>query len=69
MKDQLDASSEYKEKLEEYEMTRQFLTEVFGLNQTLKTHVIKEHYKTYFKMTGITLKKDSTGYNEAVLLF
>ena len=66
MKDQLDASSEYKEKLEEYEMTRQFLTEVFGLNQTLKMHVIKEHYKTYFKMTGKTLKEVSIEYHEAV---
>ena len=55
MKDELDTSSEYKEKLEEFEMTRIYLTEVFGLNQTLKMHVIKEHFKTYFKMTGKTL--------------
>ena len=66
MKDQLDASSEYKEKLEDYEMTRQFLTDVFGLNQTLKMHVIKEHYKTYFKMTGKTLKEVSIENHEAV---
>ena len=66
MKDELDTSSEYKEKLEEFEMTRKYLTEVFGLNQTLKMHVIKEHFKTYFKMTGKTLKKASTEYHEAV---
>ena len=39
---------------------------VFGLNLTLKMHVIKEHYKTYFKMTGKTLKDASTEYHEAV---
>ena len=59
---ELDTSSEYKEKLEEFEMTRK----VFGLNQTLKMHVIKEHYKTYFKMTGKTLKEVSIEYHEAV---
>ena len=59
-------ASEYKEKLEEFEMTRKYLTEVFGLNQTLKMHVIKEHFKTYFKMTGKTLKDASTEYHEAV---
>ena len=39
---------------------------VFGLNLTLKMHVIKEHYKTYFKMTGKTLKEVSIEYHEAV---
>ena len=39
---------------------------VFGLNQTLKMNVIKEHYKTYFKMTGKTLKEVSIEYHEAV---
>ena len=41
MKDQLDTSAGYREKIEEFEHNRKYLSEVFGLNQTLKMHVIK----------------------------
>ena len=41
MKDQLDTSAGYQEKIEEFEHNRKYLSEVFGLNQTLKMHVIK----------------------------
>ena len=36
MKDQLDTSAEYREKIDEFEQNRKYLSEVFGLNQTLK---------------------------------
>ena len=66
MKEELDWSVEYKEKIDKFEMNRKYLYEVFGLNQTLKMHVIKEHYVTYFKMTGKTLREVSAEYHEGV---
>ena len=66
MKEELDWSVEYKEKIDKFEMNRKYLYEVFGLNQTLKMHVIKEHYVTYFKMTGKTLREVSVEYHVQV---
>ena len=56
----------YKENIDQFEMYRKFLNEVFGLNQTLKMHVIKYHYVTYFKMMGQTLREVSDKYHEGV---
>ena len=36
MKDELDMSAAYKENIDQFEMHRKFLNEVFGLDQTLK---------------------------------
>ena len=47
-------------------MHRKFPNEVFGLDQTLKMHVIKYHYVTYFKMMGQTLREVSDKYHEGV---
>ena len=66
MKEELDLSIEYKEKIERFEKSRKHLYDNFGLNQTLKMHVIKEHYVTYFKMTGKTLREVSAEYHEGV---
>ena len=66
MKDELDMSAAYKENIDQFEMHRKFLNEVFGLDQTLKMHVIKYHYVTYFKMMGQTLREVSDQYHEGV---
>ena len=50
MKDELDMSAAYKENIDQFEMHRKFLNEVFGPNQTFKMHVMKYHYVTYFKL-------------------
>ena len=64
MKEELDLSIEYKEKIERFEKSRNHLYDNFGLNQTLKMHVIKEHYVTYFKMTGKTLREVSAPHTQ-----
>ena len=66
MKEELDLSVVYKEAIEKFEINRKFLYEVFGLNQTLKMHVIKDHYVTYFKVMGKTLREVSAEYHEGV---
>ena len=68
MKEELDMSTVYKENIYQFEMHRKFLDEVFGLNQTLKMHVIKYHYVTYFKMMGQTRNRDNllAGFPESV---
>ena len=47
-------------------MHRRLLNEVFGLDQTLKMHVIKYHNVIYFKMMGQTLREVSDKYHERV---
>ena len=49
MKEELDMSAVYKANIDQFEMHRKFLNEVFGLDQTLKINVIKYHYVIYFK--------------------
>ena len=66
MKDELDMSAAHKENIDQFEMHRKFLNEVFKLDQTLKMHVIKYHYVTYFKMMGQTLREVSDKYHEGV---
>ena len=66
MKDELDMSAAYKESIDLFEMHRKFLNEVFGLDQTLKMHVIKYHNVIYFKMMGQTLREVSDKYHERV---
>ena len=66
MKDELDMSAAYKENIDQFEMHGKFLNEVFGLDQTLKMHVIKYHYVTYFKMMGQTLREVSDKYHEGI---
>ena len=66
MKEQLDLSIEYKETIDRFEKNRKYLYDFFGLNQTLKMHVIASHYATYFKMTGKTLREVSAEYHEGV---
>ena len=43
-----------------------YLYENFGLNMTLKTHVILHHYGFYFSITGKTLKDTNGEYVEAL---
>ena len=62
----LDLSFVYKEAIEKFEMNRKFLYEVFGLNHTLKMHIIRDHFVTYFKLTGKTLRDVSAEYHEGV---
>ena len=66
MKEELDLSFVYKEAIEKFEMNRKFLYEVFGLNHTLKMHIIRDHFVTYFKLTGKTLRDVSAEYHEGV---
>ena len=66
MREELDLSVFYKEAIQKFEMNRKFLYEVFGLNQTLKMHVIRDHYVTYFKLMGKTLREVSAKYHEGV---
>ena len=66
MKEELDRSAIYKEKIDMFETNRKYLYEVFGLNQTKKMHIIRDHYVTYFKMMGRTLREVSAEYHEAV---
>ena len=44
MKEELDLSFVYKEAIEKFEKNRKFLYEVFGLNHTLKMHIIRDHF-------------------------
>ena len=39
MKEKLDLSAIYKEKIDMFETKRKYLYEVFGLNQTMKMHI------------------------------
>ena len=66
MKEELDLSAIYKEKIDMFETNRKYLYEEFGLNQTMKMHIIRDHYVTYFKMMGRTLREVSSEYHEAV---
>ena len=43
-----------------------FLYENFGLNMTLKTHVILAHFDFYFKTTGTNFRNTNGEFFEAV---
>ena len=48
-----------------YKTNFEFLYENFGLNETLKSHVILAHFSWYFKTTGTNFRNTNGEYVEA----
>ena len=47
-----DFSDNYKEIIENFKESFEVVHQLFGLSQTLKIHIIVDHYSDYFEMTG-----------------
>jgi hypothetical protein len=61
-----DFSDNYKEIIENFKESFEVVHQLFGLSQTLKIHIIVNHYSDYFEMTGTNFKDTNGEHHEAL---
>ena len=59
-------SDNYQETIENFKQAFEVVHQEFGLSQTLKIHVIFDHYSDYFAMTGKNLRETNGEHHEAL---
>ena len=61
-----ELSDKYKEIIENFKETFEVVHQLFGLSQTLKIHIIFDHYSDYFEMFGTNFKDTNGEHHEAL---
>ena len=59
-------SENYQETIENFKQAFEVVHQEFGLSQTLKIHVIFDHYSDYFAMTGKKFRETNGEHHEAL---
>ena len=59
-------SENYQETIENFKQAFKVVHQEFGLSQTLKIHVIFDHYSDYFAMTGKNFRETNGEHHEAL---
>ena len=61
-----ELSDNYEETIENFKENFEVVHQLFGVSQTLKIHIIMDHYSEYFKMTGTNFKNTNGEHHEAL---
>ena len=61
-----ELSDKYKDIIENFKETFEVVHQLFGLSQTLKIHIIFDHYSDYFEMFGTNFKYTNGEHHEAL---
>ena len=59
-------SENYQETIENFKQAFEVVHQEFGLSQTLKIHIIFDHYSDYFEMFGTNFKDTNGEHHEAL---